>query len=456
MSYCAKCGAKIGPVEANFCDKCGNPINTTFIKGVLPIIAEKRVGSPKDDQNREAKNKKAIRILLTIIGAPIALIVLKGVGLLTLPAILIVCFLVIEAITGFRLSKMVYKAINNLFSHIDPFKRILLITGAIVLCVFIIILLIPTDKEKGNKYLAEKQWDKAIEYFGNDDDPYSPTELNYALAAKAYSQGKLKSSFQYINKALSASFGFNPPHYHDITNLRDSIQYYLDKDSLSFLLRQLKYVIKQSSDTSNLLIGRICSLKNFDKLSLSLSPNGNAIWNLCVSLKRLNEIYPMFDDLMKDSINNVESVLQSKKEKLDEMLVRRFTIKAQFDKDPGSGKGVYEVTDMSTYDLAVVIASPDEIPESLWGKMNVALTVKRRGNQPMTYNDGSTKYVPTFETINQNIVLALSNGYRSLKSGLASMKESRKSGPAQIRQNIERTQSELMKEFVVLCESNNF
>jgi hypothetical protein len=423
MNSCNRCGSKIESVDAKFCSKCGNPITTTLEKAAPSTIDVKKVISPatktsKDDQDRKAE-------------------------------------------------------IKTTDSYLKFIQKRLLILGAVILSVCIIILLNPFDKgnakENGMKYLANRQWDKAIEYFQDlpleeKNSPYSQMGLNYGLAAKAYSKGNLKSSFQYMEKALSVSgvgsgIGFDPPIYYDFAALKDSIRYHLDRDTLFLLLTQLKGAIKQSSDTSNFLIGRLCSLNNIGKLCSLLSPNGKTISNLCISLKKLNDIYPKYDDIMKDSINTIESELQKKKEALDILSIRRFAVRKSFGFDKGSGKAIYEALDLSTYHLAIVFAYPTEIPVELWARVNVTLAVKSIGEQPTIYQDEwgnrNTQYFPTFQTTNKEIVLSLMTEYQSLGTQLISIEGRRESEPARLLKNIQETQSELIKEFEVLFESNN-
>ena len=470
MNFCTRCGTKIESIEAKICTNCGNPINTTVEKDVHPKYNVKEVGSPviktlKDDQSIEARNKKEDKIILTSVGSLIAIFFLIGAGLLKSLAALIIGLLILGIIIDFYYSKKILKIVINFFHNLKPIEKLLLFSGAIALSVFIVILLIPADKEEGNKYLASKQWDEAIEYFQDlpleeKNSPSSQMGLNYGLAAKAYSKGNLKSSLQYVNKALSiGGFSFNPPIYHDITDLQDSIQYHFDRDTLYFLLKQLRGVIKQSSDTSNLLVDKLSSLKNCDKLCLLLSPNGKTISNLCKTFKELNDLYPMYGQMMEDSISTVESAFQKKSKEGEQMLIRRFAINKQFGVDPNSGKELFEVVDFSTYNRTVVIASPDEIPENIGSRMNVELVVKKMGNKLYTDRNiygASEVYLPTFETINPEIVTSFEKEFNSLKSELASLKERQKSGPALLRQNIQETQSQLIKEFEVLFELNKF
>ena len=334
MNFCTRCGTKIESVDTKFCTKCGNPINTTIENVVPPISNDKEVGSPviktlKDDQSIEARNKKEDKIILTSVGSLIAIFFLIGAGLLKSLAALIIGLLILGIIIDFYYSKKILNIVINFFHNLKPIEKLLLFSGAIALSVFIVILLIPPDKEEGNKYLASKQWDEAIEYFQDlpleeKNSPYSQMGLNYGLAAKAYSEGKYKTSFKYIEKVLSVTgIGFDPPIYYDVAALKDSIRYHLDSDTLYLLLTKLKGVIKQSLDTSNYFICKLYSLKNFDKLCPLLSPNGKTISNLCISLKKMNDIYPTY---YEDSINTVESELSKKNEALDKIFIHRYAI----------------------------------------------------------------------------------------------------------------------------------
>lgn len=300
----------------------------------------------------------------------------------------------------------------------DP-KTIKIIVGVLgVIWTFALVLLMTPDHLKdGMTQLEEKNWDLAIQSFSivksnSRDFNQASHGINLAKAYKSFHLNKWSESLHYLNIDNP-----NPEFQKAYSELRDSILYHIDRDSISPLILRLKYLIQETTDQEQVLqILSILGTKNsyLDYIKVYY-PNGLSIADYSHKIQSLDKgKYSQIGELENKRLE-LNSEIETLTERLKDVMKQNirwhnFMIEKMFDQtyseEISESKGLYSGFSMSEQSEIVVIAAQDEIPNSIYDRMSVSLLVKYLGNKEYikgnAYGYKTNSYIPTYETVSKD------------------------------------------------------
>jgi len=234
--------------------------------------------------------------------------------------------------------------------------------------------------------------------------------------------------------------------------LRDSVQFFIDRDSIYSTLRKLKIVLDGPPEQRDQLISILAINSRYLTQLSTYSPNGKPVADL---LEHLGQISSRSNSYA-DSIKSIQAEISDIEENTKDVKFMYFAIQRQF--DMSGAKGVYDALNLTLYGRVVVIAAFDEIPNSPVSRMRVPLAVREVGERLYTLTNAfggvSTEYFLTFETVDG--MREISAKYVALKSSLKSIMARQENDSSLFAEDARITMIKLEPELKTLFDANNF
>lgn len=430
MKICPKCGSEKNKDSQKYCGDCGVPLTpTSDMPSVQTEVSKARIRKPGSSMllRRLVKETNVflfsedpagegffVELSQTLAESIPKYLILISVAvwalILTVLPLLSTAFMTILAIEFIYMAALLV-AICLINPRLWEFKASRYLTIGMPLFGLLILILCspPSNYDKGELALSNKDWAAAVDYFSrinSGESDYDKSREDYVAALTQRQLDSARSDYEEHNwastiEALSLPDVRSLP---EVLALRDSATYFLNLTSLLELMKSLSLVIDLPSTERENVLRAIFTNSKYQSVIRTLVPNGATIadnifhWNALDS--EIAKEQQDYDSSSQYYSARYSADSLSFEEIKQDIQVRQFAIRAAF---PYAGELIaYDAVDMSTYARVVVLAREGQIPESPLQRIGISLLVRRVGNQTYTQTNefGVTTMVelPTFET----------------------------------------------------------